>query len=175
MNAALPIGFGRRDTFVPFYDHHAIEFNNDSKLHIFRVWKWSVYINTPNQWLAQRLTWLRYKLGVLNARLYPVKLWLRGYQSKFYVNVYEVDRSYGGPEEGGWWYDSGVPFEGIQRNSYGCDTREEAVLVQEWLTRTLNDYQPSRSRYSVIGGADVVAYIEVYPAECFPTERPYYC
>ena len=25
----------------------------------------------------------------------------------FYVNEYEVDRKYGGPEEGGWWYDTG--------------------------------------------------------------------
>lgn len=25
------------------------------------------------------------------------------------VNVYEVHRCYGGPEEGGWWYDAGIP------------------------------------------------------------------
>jgi|TARA_R110000796_G_scaffold214879_2_gene330865 hypothetical protein len=25
-----------------------------------------------------------------------------------HVNVYEVDRSYGGPEEGGWYYDTGT-------------------------------------------------------------------
>lgn len=25
----------------------------------------------------------------------------------YFIGVYLVDRSYGGPEEGGWWYDSG--------------------------------------------------------------------
>ena len=26
-----------------------------------------------------------------------------------FVNVYEVSREYGGPEEGGWWFDTGQP------------------------------------------------------------------
>jgi len=26
-----------------------------------------------------------------------------------YVNAYRVSRAYGGPEEGGWWYDVGEP------------------------------------------------------------------
>lgn len=26
---------------------------------------------------------------------------------KFIVAFYEVDRAYGGPEEGGWWFDTG--------------------------------------------------------------------
>src|SRR5262245_19657920 len=25
----------------------------------------------------------------------------------WHINVYERDRAYGGPEEGGWWYDTG--------------------------------------------------------------------
>ena len=28
-----------------------------------------------------------------------------------YINVYLADRAYGGPEEGGWYYDYGVPVE----------------------------------------------------------------
>lgn len=30
-----------------------------------------------------------------------------------YVNAYAVNRSYGGPEEGGWWYNSGSPLASI--------------------------------------------------------------
>ena len=26
----------------------------------------------------------------------------------WYVNEYETNRAYGGPEEGGWWYDYGI-------------------------------------------------------------------
>ena len=28
-------------------------------------------------------------------------------QRLMYVNAYEVTRHYGGPEEGGWWYNRG--------------------------------------------------------------------
>lgn len=37
-----------------------------------------------------------------------------------FISVYEVDRCYGGPEEGGWWYDSyewlkvAIPFRAVQ-------------------------------------------------------------
>lgn len=36
-----------------------------------------------------------------------------------WVNVYLVDRAYGGPEEGGWWYDTGTAVRSTQvrRNS----------------------------------------------------------
>lgn len=30
----------------------------------------------------------------------------------YYVHKHEVQQMYGGPEEGGWWFDSGVPVEG---------------------------------------------------------------
>jgi len=30
-----------------------------------------------------------------------------------YVNVYSVAQAYGGPEEGGWWFDTGVPVASI--------------------------------------------------------------
>lgn len=30
-----------------------------------------------------------------------------------YLNAYEVCRAYGGPEEGGWWYDAGEPLASI--------------------------------------------------------------
>lgn len=29
------------------------------------------------------------------------------------VAIYLIDRAYGGPEEGGWWYTYGVPDEGL--------------------------------------------------------------
>jgi hypothetical protein len=107
--------------------------------------------------------------------LWRTKMWLRGHQSKFYVNVYSIDRCYGGPEEGGWHYDTGSPFDGIHRNSFGCDTQEEAELIQGWLVKTLGRYQPKRNRYSVIGGADIDVFIEAKPPQEWPAERPYYC
>ena len=29
------------------------------------------------------------------------------YNGYVFINVYRVNRDYGGPEEGGWWYDTG--------------------------------------------------------------------
>ena len=37
-------------------------------------------------------------------------------RKRYYVNVYEYSREYGGPEEGGWYYDAGC--NGYVWNSY---------------------------------------------------------
>lgn len=34
-------------------------------------------------------------------------------QDVMYVSIYSVGRAYGGPEEGGWWFDTGVPIGAI--------------------------------------------------------------
>ena len=30
-----------------------------------------------------------------------------------YANAYWTDRLYGGPEEGGWWYEAGEPVQSV--------------------------------------------------------------
>lgn len=45
-----------------------------------------------------------------------------------YVNVYELDRAYGGPEEGGWWYDIGTFEAGMSLTLPG--TADAAVVRQ---------------------------------------------
>jgi hypothetical protein len=47
-------------------------------------------------------------------------------RSHAYVNVYSVDRSYGGPEEGGWWFNSGTPVAAVPVSTEG----EEVVATQ---------------------------------------------
>lgn len=37
-------------------------------------------------------------------------------RKRYYVNVYEYEREYGGPEEGGWYYDAG--YNGYVWNAY---------------------------------------------------------
>lgn len=32
---------------------------------------------------------------------------------RFYINAYAVTRHYGGPEEGGWWYNAGEPLASV--------------------------------------------------------------
>lgn len=91
----------------------------------------------------------------------------------YLVSEYEVDRCYGGSEEGGWWYDA---------YSYVA-TRE--VLTDEadaqQLARALNAAQREldrdtgkRDRYSVIGEPDTTFEVESLPGEHATTTRPHY-
>ena len=84
----------------------------------------------------------------------------------FYVNVYEVDRAYGGPEEGGWWYDSG---ECIHTETYS--SKEDALAAQDVLAEK---YPRTGCRYSVLYGEDYDVFIESAPGTFFPLEIPYY-
>lgn len=59
-----------------------------------------------------------------------------------YWTVYKLYRNYGGPEEGGWWYDSGVliaaiPAERTLRLEFD---KEEDVLISE----TFDDQEAPR-------------------------------
>lgn len=94
---------------------------------------------------------------------------LNGSVQPFYVVGYLIHRLYGGPEEGGWWYDQPEVCE--VRKCY--DWRDGLRAARE----LREEFKPDkRGRYSVIGGPD--GYVGVYrdPQE-FPGvdfERPHY-
>ena len=85
-----------------------------------------------------------------------------------FVNVYTVNRCYGGPEEGGWYY-----------NWYEC---VEVFPVQngqsDLMKKTLYDKYADTHKwgdiYSVLDGQDVAVYIEQHPKESETRERPHY-
>lgn len=91
--------------------------------------------------------------------------------SKFwYVNLYELVREYGGPEEGGWYYDAGYPIYGtlIRTTSEGL-----AHLIANYLRE--NVYPDHHYRSSVRPqGVDMDVRVENHPAKEFPAERPHY-
>jgi hypothetical protein len=45
-----------------------------------------------------------------------------------FVNVYEVGRSYGGPEEGGWYYSTYYPLASVP---FGDDTPHEIIEAEQ--------------------------------------------
>jgi len=47
-----------------------------------------------------------------------------------WVNVYNVTRAYGGPEEGGWWYDEGELVE-----SHRCGDEQRAEVLAQKISR----------------------------------------
>ena len=42
------------------------------------------------------------------------------------VAIFFVDRAYGGPEEGGWWFDTGEPDNDYARFTRGFRTQKAA-------------------------------------------------
>lgn len=83
-----------------------------------------------------------------------------------FVTAYEVTRHYGGPEEGGWWYNWYTVIDTIG------PTNEPAAMV-EWFQNRYSDHATG-DIYSVLGGVTVSVIIEDEPAENKSTERPHY-
>jgi hypothetical protein len=84
----------------------------------------------------------------------------------YYVNVYVVGRAYGGPEEGGWWYDYGTPIAAIP-----CESYKEAEDFRNYM---LKKYPRTWKRSSVLGGEDYEVNIEKSFAREYPEETPHY-
>lgn len=97
-----------------------------------------------------------------------VKSTEQGEPRLLYVNAYSVERCYGGPEEGGWWYDAGTPIASLTTQD-----KEEVAALEEQLTER-HGWTSLHNRYSVMGGDDFVVRVESEPARPYPTTRPHY-
>jgi hypothetical protein len=95
-----------------------------------------------------------------------------------YIHCYEVRQEYGGPEEGGWWYDSGEPVEDWKLLM--CEDAEQAYFV----CRALNTAETVRAKEEEdYEYTSVLSYksrhyaytVEDTPmAEAYPKARPHY-
>jgi hypothetical protein len=86
---------------------------------------------------------------------------------QWFVGVYLVDRCYGGPEEGGWWYDAG---ELVRQTAVA--TRADAEALR---TKLADRYPRTGASSNVHGGEDYAIHIDLQPhAEHYPTEHPRY-
>jgi len=84
------------------------------------------------------------------------------------ITLHECAMRYGGPEEGGWYYQQGWPVKTICVFSKKQAIRE-AIKLQEWAEEEYGE----RKDYL---GWDTwsVSFSNGY-AKAFPEERPYYC
>lgn len=99
--------------------------------------------------------------------------WIMQHKRKMYVSAYKVSRHYGGPEEGGWYYDWHTHIATYPRRVKAC----RLLVVQEKMREKyghLKTSRPNSNRYSVLGGSDVVVYNEHTPGESISKERPHY-
>jgi len=90
-----------------------------------------------------------------------------------FINVYLVDRAYGGSEEGGWWFDTGefirsYPFKGTDEER---DAKQEEIRAE--LTEQ-NEDEGRRDISSVLSTGQYQCWTEDHPGADFPTEQPHY-
>lgn len=95
----------------------------------------------------------------------------RGEVLPFYVVCYGITRHYGGPEEGGWYYDW-LRIVEVRK----CWSAKDGVRVVHELREEYANPNRNWDRFSVLGGEDY--YVRPYAnPDCFPEEdreRPHY-
>ena len=102
-------------------------------------------------------------------RLAVIEEYKRIASGPLYVNVYLHDRAFGGPEEGGWWYDT---YE--VRAVYPVEDLENANALVGRLENGPYTNEGRREIGSVISEGVWEVRIEQTPGENRPKERPYY-
>lgn len=101
-----------------------------------------------------------------------------GRKLKYFVHKYSVGQVYGGPEEGGWWYEAGEPVE--DWTSVGFEDEEEAFEFCRDCNAEEHERRKKENRY---GYTSVLSYRDDFyaydvdenpvPAP-YPTHRPHY-
>ena len=93
-----------------------------------------------------------------------------------WVHLFEVTREYGGPEEGGWWYNLYVPVQATAQGPF-FDRGEawDAAHTLQVFADVENKVDNPRGIYSVIGGADRVWSVQDTQVPTMsPAEQPHY-
>lgn len=93
------------------------------------------------------------------------------------VALYETNRAYGGPEEGGWWYDVGERVPGTE--AIVCHSVEEVAAATDRLATRVRVLGLNAGRHeltSVLCDGWIVpcSFAGANAVEHFPEERPIY-
>ena len=88
-----------------------------------------------------------------------------------WVNVYSTTRHYGGPEEGGWWYNL---EECIVSNAFHEDTPDNVLEGEKARLSLLFRAHDEGNIYSVRGGVEHWVAVEEKRAQSETRERPHY-
>lgn len=78
-----------------------------------------------------------------------------------FVTRYKVTRHYGGPEEGGWWYDRSEADETVFEGSVAAAKTERDRLNEQAKAERLQPNGSYQGRFSVANNTDIIYKIEV--------------
>ena len=91
----------------------------------------------------------------------------------YIISIYLTDKSYGGPEEGGWWYTYGKHIKTIKVLPTEELADRYAGRVQHWLDLTIN--KGRRGIGSVLSEGMYTAEVnEGFAPRCYPAVKPFY-
>ena len=84
-----------------------------------------------------------------------------------WVGLYHVERQYGGPEEGGWWYD--CFYHVLSIPAWGEDDAR-----QQWSRLQQRTLKPERPLSSMLSDGEARVIFEERPGQYETTEVPHY-
>jgi hypothetical protein len=91
------------------------------------------------------------------------------YHSEFWASAYLVFKNYGGPEEGGWWYEAGELLETVE-----CKDEADAENVKAELLERYKDQDSPYPLESVLNTGTLRVIIEDEKGKDFPEVKPHY-
>jgi len=91
----------------------------------------------------------------------------------YVIAVYEINRAYGGPEEGGWYYDTGKLVRVLGTRSGEEAAYSLASRLNGWMERMQRNKRSISSVLYSGGCYSVEAHLYLPPA-CYPETKPYY-
>ena len=87
-----------------------------------------------------------------------------------YVNAYDHNRAYGGPEEGGWWFDTGTLLGSIP-----CGSDEQVEAAKKYLKDLWGPkFEGNHGIGSVLCEGVLQICVEDEIGHDYPIERPHY-
>lgn len=133
----------------------------------------------PDQW--EHTTDIKHEDGCEAGQFYLDRV-REAERQLLYVNVYLVDRAYGGPEEGGWYFDTGellavypVPNAvDYQGNDVPGTAINLARMLQGALEKTKYSNEGRYPVHSVLSAGEYQVSIDFAPGESYPKRRPHY-
>lgn len=87
-----------------------------------------------------------------------------------WVTAYNTNRSYGGSEEGGWWFDTGEVLASIP-----CYTEDQIEIAKGTLKRLYGpQFEGNHDIGSVLCEGRLLIVVEDEQGEDYPKENPHY-
>jgi len=107
------------------------------------------YIHQPDPWMMEDRRNRMFKIDI------P-----KEFPKRWFVNIYRLTREYGGPEEGGWYWDCYAP-----ENSFECIDEDHAVieLFEQYEKEVKEHNDKAEPYYNVNSTGELSVVIENHP------------